>query len=360
MAVTEQTKSLSDYQCECANPNAATTPKTYKQGPVVRLDKDVREVQKWAGIEDSKGASMTRDTRTAMRDKIAEYQKQNGIQTQTPGELNKDTLDRMRQDKTLPQGLADSLEKVKPYYKPQDLPRVTCVTPPAQSGGAQPVTPKSLGLMDVDLPPARQAALQADMVEKAARMVQKKEGLPETGRMDDSTAAAMKGKPEYKALTPQIEKWKEAGLIDKEGKWDQKRDVEMRIEAWKVKPSASADKSGPAQDNPFAGKKFNGGEGLITKGPASTADPAPRTITGPARDTDSKPTFLKTSADGFMPQGKLNFEGSIQPSFTAARDHIGSQSMEVMARAPSVASGLTNKEPDQMSFQQRSNGPGLG
>jgi hypothetical protein len=37
---------LSDYQCECANPNAAKTPQTYKQGPVVRLDRDVREVQK--------------------------------------------------------------------------------------------------------------------------------------------------------------------------------------------------------------------------------------------------------------------------------------------------------------------------
>ncbi len=311
-AVAEQVRSLSDYQRECADSNAIKTPKTYKQGPVVRLDQDVREAQKWAGVNlDGKGAaSMNRDTRTALRDKIEEYQRQNGIEAKTPGELNKDTLEKMRQDKSLPTGLTDSLQKVNPYYKPEGIPRITCVVPgggdkpaaPTDSVApvkpAEPRTPQSLGLMDVDLPPERQAALQAQMVDRVSRMVQKREGLPETGRMDESTISAMKDKPDYQVISARVGQWKEAGLLTRDGQWDKGADVQMRKEAWKL----NADKPDP-NAHLFADM------------------------------TDAQP---KTSANTYMPEGKLGFEGSAQSAFGMAKDNTDSQSLEVQARTPKV------------------------
>lgn len=363
---------LSDYQCECANPNAAKTPQTYKQGgPVVRLDRDVREVQKWAGIEDPKGASMTRDTRTALRDKIAEYQKQNGLDVKTPGELNQATLDRMRQDKTLPEGLADSLQKVKPYYKPEALPRITCVAKPGEAvpeAGANktaPVEPRSLDSyklsdgkgMDVDqreLP-----RIQAEALQNITRDFQRRQGMGQSGLMDQGTIDRMKSTPGYEAFGRQIESWKKDGLVDGQGRWDQKRDADIRAQVaaaqkpqvpkaaepsgitnidpaeWRKKWQAGAAEAeiagqGKPGTNPFAGKTLQGGESTFIKGPALLSDPAPITIQGPARL--SEPMGLMMPVQWGQ---RFDFENAtIQPTFVTASAHSGSQSLEVMARTP--------------------------
>lgn len=329
--------SLSDYQCECANPNAVKTPQTYKQGPVVRLDKDVREIQKWAGADESKGASMTRETRTALRDKIADYQKQNGIEAKTPGELNKDTLDRMRQDKSLPQGLTDSLQKVNPYYKPDALPRIICVTKPGEDVkpmATSPTAPKAneasniggpkdnldkMGIINQDVPPEREAKFYADMSVKFADMVQKKSGLPLTGKMDDTTIAAMKSGPQFKNLSPQVDKWKSAGLIDKDGNWDQKRHIEMRVESWDVKEPAALAQSIIDKAQLSARAEVASGSGPKQSAPAG-----------------NNPFAGVSASSNYEPAGKLNFEGSVQPAFAAAKYHGGPQSLEVMARTPAV------------------------
>ena len=345
--------SLSQYQCDCANPNATVTPKTYKQGPVVRRDAEVKQVQKWAGIEDPKGASMTRETRTALRDKVAEYQKQNGIEAKTPGELNKDTLERMRQDKSLPGGLVDSLEKVNPYYKPEGLPRVTCVVKPGEevkpqipkaevqaSGPTNLISPKAaekpsldkLGIINQDVPPEKEAEFYAGMSKKFADMVQKKSGLPETGKFDEGTVAAMKADPQFKNLAPQVDKWRSAGLIDKDGNWDQKRHAQLRVESWGVQE--------PAASNPLAGVKSPSASGAVMNIPYRPGtDPAPVIMNVP---TDmSKPqggNIMKlTAADSYVQGGQMDFKSSplsVQPMFLAAKENVGPQSLEVMARAP--------------------------
>lgn len=358
---------LSEYQCECAAPSAVQTPQTYKQGPVVRLDKDVREVQKWAGVD--QGGSMNRESRTALRDKVAEYQRQNGIEAKTPGELNKDTLDRMRQDKALPGGLVDSLEKVNPYYKPDGLPRITCVTKPGEE--VKPVAkteaPKvaekpsldKMGIINQDVPPEKEAQFYADMSKKYAEMVQEKCKLPKTGKFDEETLNKIKEDPQFKNLSPQIDKWKSAGLIDKDGNWDQKRHAELRVESW-GKPSAPAAESGIANapgakpqdfkvdraisdnlsrpgakaDNPFAGSTFKAPETSIIQGPYRLGiDPAPEIIRGPADMSKPQGTSMKlTAADGYT-EGWQRFKAEyITPLFKEARENQGPQSLEVMAR----------------------------
>lgn len=356
---------LSDYQCECANPNAAKTPQTYKQGPVVRLDRDVREVQKWAGIEDPKGASMTRDTRTALRDKIAEYQKQNGLDAKTPGELNQATLDRMRQDKTLPEGLADSLQKVKPYYKPEALPRITCVTKPGETApeaGANTAAPAkpprtldSYKLADgkgMDVDQRELPRIQAEALQNITRDFQRRQGMGQSGLMDQGTIDRMKSTPGYEAFGRQIESWKKDGLVDGQGRWDQKRDADIRAQVaaaqkpqapraaepsgignmdpaeWKKKWQAGAAEAGQGKPaDPLAGTK--GSSGLQTLEWRSDRDSGrPNFMTLPNRVGDSGGTFMPASGERF------NFESTIQPTFVTAIAHSGPQSLEVMARAP--------------------------
>lgn len=353
---------LSDYQCECANPNAVKTPQTYKQGPVVRLDRDVREIQKWAGIEDSKGASMTRETRTALRDKIAEYQKQNGLDAKTPGELNPATLERMRQDKSLPQGLTDSLQKVNPYYKPEGLPRITCTVKPGETApeaGASPaaaVKPRSLDSykladgkgMDVDqreLP-----RIQAEALQNITRNFQRGQGMGQSGLMDQGTIDRMKATPGYEAFGRQIESWKKDGLVDGQGRWDQKRDADIRAQvaaAQKPQVAKPAElsmitnapgsegerrvrelESGAPGSNPFAGKTLQGNSGTFMDLLHRSTDPAPVIIQGPYRPSDTPTVMMPLTG------GRFNFDATIQPTFVTAIAHSGPQSLEVMARAP--------------------------
>ncbi len=107
---------------------------------------------------------------------------------------------------------------------------------------------KQLGLAsNIDKDPQGIAGINAATHKALMEHVQGKAGLPVTGALDAKTEQALKagaanGEQGYKALSEQVQRQKEAGLIRPDGKWDEKRDVAIRLQAFEAtKPGTNLD-----------------------------------------------------------------------------------------------------------------------
>jgi len=263
MANNDSKQGLSNYFVACAEDSAK--PKfdkpdvsSLKQGKVVRLESDVSKVQAWAGMQTERRneGRMTVDTRQAIQQKIADYQRENNIEVagQNPaGHINAATLDAMRNDPNVPKEVVESLAKVKNFmvYSKEITSEAICKIPDVTDNqGFAPVqTPEeianaarydSLNLSKADAPPSVLAKNQAEALGQVLTQYQKGAGLPETGRFDNATLDQINNDPNATGMKEQYKVWDNAGLITNDGKWDQQREVQIRLGEWDARSNESS------------------------------------------------------------------------------------------------------------------------
>gem|GEM_PF-5916628 len=188
--------------------------------------------------------------------KLADYQRENNIEVagQNPaGHINAATLDAMRNDPNVPKEVVESLAKVKNFmvYSKEITSEAICKIPDVTDNqGFAPVqTPEeianaarydSLNLSKADAPPSVLAKNQAEALGQVLTQYQKGAGLPETGRFDNATLDQINNDPNATGMKEQYKVWDNAGLITNDGKWDQQREVQIRLGEWDARSNESS------------------------------------------------------------------------------------------------------------------------